>query len=457
MIVASGRRCYHVGVRGLAIIVALGVLVAPVRASAASPPTPNRVLLISLDGFAASYLADPRLRLPNLRRLAQTGVQGASLTVLPSVTWPAHTTIITGVLPRSHGVVGNHWLDRATRRVVHAWEPSKADSILVPTIFDVAKQAGYTTAALSWPQTNGAATLDLEIPEVYSAQAFKRWTTPKLRSELRAAGTRIDRIVQWAKSEDFGLDRLIADAAEHVIAVHDPGLLLVHFTSGDSRGHRAGPMSPRHRAGLEAYDEYVGRLLTALSVSGVEGETVVVVVSDHGFFEIVAAVDAKKLLVRGGLKPKEVTVVDNGHLTYVYVRGGEGREERVATAKAALEASPAVERVMVVTEYHAAGLPTPSENPAVGDLVAMTKPDHAFRAVKGSGVTGPYPYRATHGYSPEHPQNRPVFIAAGPGVARQRRDVRIRNVDIAPTLAYILGVPMPSATDGRVLREILVP
>jgi len=384
-------------------------------------------------------------------------VQGASVTVLPSVTWPAHTTIITGVLPRSHGVVGNRWLDRATRRVVHAWEPSKAESILVPTIFDVAKEAGYRTAALSWPQTNGADTLDFEIPEVYSARAFKRWVTPQLRRELLAAGKPIDRIVQWAKSEDFALDRLIADAAEHVITVHEPGLLLVHFTSGDSRGHRSGPMSPRHQAGLQAYDEYVGRLLTALSISGIEDDTVVFVVSDHGFFEIVAAVDAKKLMVRAGLRPRDVAVADNGHLTYVYVRGGKGREARVAAAKAALEASPAVERVMTATEYHGVGLPTPSENPAVGDLVAMTTPDHAFRAVKGSGVTGPYPYRATHGYAPEHPQNRPVFIAAGPGVARRRQGVRIRNVDIAPTLAYMLGVPMPSATDGRVLREILVP
>lgn len=435
-------------------------LMTPASARAGAPasgPESPRGLLISLDGFEARYLNDKALRLPHLRALARRGVHGASRTVLPSVTWPAHTTVITGTLPRRHGVVGNHWLDRTTRKVVHAWQPSKEDSIDSPTIFDVAKEAGRTTAAVSWPQTNGAKSLDFEIPEVYSEAAFQRWVTRALRQELTEAGLPVDTLNELAKAEEIPLDRLVADVAEHLLVRHDPGLTLVHFTSGDTRAHRAGILSPRHRAGLEAYDDLVGQLLQAVASTGRTGGTVVMVVSDHGFHTIDAAIDPAKLLEGAGLAAKDVTFVHNGHVSYAYVRGGPGRSKRTAALRAALLAHPAIERVHGATEFHGLGLPTPSENPAIGDLVLVSTLNHAFRELPGKALVGPYPYKATHGFDPDHPANRPVFIAAGPGLLRERRATTIRNVDVAPTLAHLLGLTMPSAVDGRVLTELMTP
>ena len=242
-----------------------------------------------------------------------------------------------------------------------------------------------------------------------------------------------------------------------VLVRHDPGLLLVHFTAGDTRGHQDGILSPRHRAGLEAYDAQVGQILQTISATGRMDQTVIMVVSDHGFFPIKAAIDPAKLVTGAGLTAKDVTFVHNGHLSYAYLRGGAGREARVKALRSALVAHAAIDKVYGVTELHTLGLPTPHENPAVGDLVLIATPDHAFRALGGPAVTGPYPYKATHGYPPDHPSNYPLFIAAGPGVKRQRKPVQIRNVDVAPTLAKLMGLQMPTAVDGRVLSELMVP
>ena len=78
----------------------------------------TRVLLVSIDGLAGFYWNDPNLRLPTLRRLAERGVVASRMeAVFPSTTWPTHVSLVTGVAPRTHGIVGNHVLERASGRV----------------------------------------------------------------------------------------------------------------------------------------------------------------------------------------------------------------------------------------------------------------------------------------------------------------------------------------------------
>lgn len=127
----------------------------------------RHVVLVCLDGFAAYHLDNPALVLPHLRALAEKGTRAESNeTIYPSVTHPAHTTLITGVTPREHGVLYNTMTNRETGKVFHAATPPRAESILVPTIFDAAKQAGLKTAAFHWPQLtqDPARLLGLELP-----------------------------------------------------------------------------------------------------------------------------------------------------------------------------------------------------------------------------------------------------------------------------------------------------
>ncbi len=120
----------------------------------------RHVVLVSVDGLAADYLDDPKADLPTLRMLRRIGASaGGMITTFPSVTWPAHTSLITGTRPRTHGILANTTYDRRTRQpVVYIGDPqlTKDQAIHAPTLYDAAHKSGLKTAAVIWPCTNGA-------------------------------------------------------------------------------------------------------------------------------------------------------------------------------------------------------------------------------------------------------------------------------------------------------------
>jgi predicted AlkP superfamily phosphohydrolase/phosphomutase len=121
------------------------------------------VVLISLDGFAASYLDDSKAPLPNLRRLAAEGARAEGMQVVtPSVTWPNHTTLVTGVTAARHGVLVNGRIERSPGSPPYFINPrrSKEELCRAPTLYDAAHRAGLRTAEVNWPVTRGAPTLD---------------------------------------------------------------------------------------------------------------------------------------------------------------------------------------------------------------------------------------------------------------------------------------------------------
>src|SRR5436190_23149802 len=112
---------------------------------AADGPPVRHVVLVSVDGLAASYLNDPRAEMPTLRKLAKSGaVAKGMITSFPSVTWPSHTSLITGVQPARHGVIGNSvWSRKLDRPVVYIGDPelTKVEAVRVPTLYDAAHRA----------------------------------------------------------------------------------------------------------------------------------------------------------------------------------------------------------------------------------------------------------------------------------------------------------------------------
>src|ERR1051325_11490178 len=120
-----------------------------------------RVVLISIDGFAAYYWNDPRVRMPTLRRLAERGVVAPRMeTGFPRNTGRSHVSIVTGVRPATHGVVANYILNRTDRKTENlTGDPvyDAADLVRTPTIYDRAHAAGRITAAVDWPGARRAA------------------------------------------------------------------------------------------------------------------------------------------------------------------------------------------------------------------------------------------------------------------------------------------------------------
>jgi predicted AlkP superfamily pyrophosphatase or phosphodiesterase len=130
---------------------------------------PRHVILISIDGLAAFHLNNASLDLPNIRALAAAGVRASSETVFPSMTHPAHTTLITGTAPRQHGVVNNRVVDRRTGKRFHITNSPRTESIKVLTLFDAVHQQGRRTAAFFWPETKDDPSIDDNVAEVFDA------------------------------------------------------------------------------------------------------------------------------------------------------------------------------------------------------------------------------------------------------------------------------------------------
>src|SRR5690606_33594675 len=114
----------------------------------------KHVILITIDGFAAYHLENENLLLPNIRELAKDGVWAkGAMTTYPSVTHPAHATLVTGVSPRKHGLLSNTMTNRETNKTFETAILTRKEAIRVPTLFDVAHAAGLKVAALDWPET----------------------------------------------------------------------------------------------------------------------------------------------------------------------------------------------------------------------------------------------------------------------------------------------------------------
>ena len=116
------------------------------------------MVLITIDGFPAEMFSNPKTHIPRIRQLAAQGVAAAGMRVsTPSVTWPNHTTLVTGVHPAKHSVFYNGVLTRRGADVPVSVDPrrDKTELVAVPTVYDLLHDAGLRTAAINWPCTRG--------------------------------------------------------------------------------------------------------------------------------------------------------------------------------------------------------------------------------------------------------------------------------------------------------------
>jgi predicted AlkP superfamily pyrophosphatase or phosphodiesterase len=415
------------------------------------------VTLISLDGFPAAALDDPAIQLPHLRGLAARGVRAASLRpVFPSVTWSCHTTLVTGVSPARHGVLGNVVLDRRTGALVSHYGDRTEAPVRAETLWDRAAAAGLRSAAVCWPKTRSAKHVADGVPEFFDQHLFEAHSTRPLWTELRAAGLPVERYAHW--SEKFELaalqDWLSLEVATHLLRQRPPDLLLLHFLVPDCFQHDHGPGSPEARWALEHVDGLLGRLLEALEQTGRADRTAVVVVGDHGFLPTRAVASPNAVLHEAGMTPadtrrwrgeREALVVPNGGSAHVYVAPGADRDARLGRLRDVLARVPGVAAVLGPESYPDLGLPALSEDPTQGDLVLLAADDWYFddRVTLDEGE--PERYRGSHGHLHTHPAMRTAFVAAGPGVPEGLRLGEASQLDVAPTVAALLGLTLPAA------------
>jgi predicted AlkP superfamily pyrophosphatase or phosphodiesterase len=424
----------------------------------------NHVIIMTLDGFPGWALDDPYLPVPNLRRLAANGALAAGMRpVNPTVTWPNHTSLVTGVTPAKHGVLFNGTLvrDSGVPPRVEPWR-EKTEMVHVPTLYDVVHDGGMTAAQVDWVAILNASSIDWEFPE----RPERPETKSAITREMVTAGTISQTDVDaFARQNIVWRDEVWTDAAIHILRTHRPNLLLFHLLALDSMQHRYGPRTPAAMVTMARLDAQVGRILNAVDGAGMTASTTVFVVSDHGFKAVqtqvlpnVALRDAGLITVEDGkVTATKAYVVPEGGSAFVYVTVPDPDGDVLRRARQAISGIEGIERVIETTEYGSLGLPQPSSDPQVGALLLAAKSGYAFAAGavgEKTVVDAPEGSLGTHGYISSDADIQALFIASGRGIKPAVKLQSVNNVDVAPTAAMLLGVELKNV-DGRVLAEIL--
>jgi predicted AlkP superfamily pyrophosphatase or phosphodiesterase len=444
-----------------ALVFVLFAISLRLSAQQAASPGDAAVVVISLDGFPAKALADPALPIPTLRRLAAGGAMAAGMTVTnPAVTWPSHTSMVTGVPPARHGVLFNGLLERPSPRAPVRIEPwrDKREMVHAPTVYDAAYAAGLTTAQVDWVAIQNPGTINWAFPERPSVDGA-------VEREMMAAGlvTQAD-VANFAGTIITRRDQIWTDAALHILRTHKPRLMLLHLLTLDSVQHNYGPGSLAASSAMAFLDGQVERVLDGLTSAGLQERTTVIVVSDHGFKVAPKVVRPNVMLKDAGLLQGSGTAVtcdayalSEGGTAMVYVTDPARRAELRPRLQALFRGAEGIADVVDRAGFARLGLPDPDSSTQMADLVLVAADGSGFGAETDGAAAGALANATTgrHGYVNSDPDMNAIFIASGRGIKPGARVGTFANVDVAATIASLLGLKMPNI-DGRAVDGVLM-
>ena len=412
------------------------------------------LVMISVDGMRPDYVtsADAHgAKIPQLRRFMKEGSYADGVVgVVPTVTYPSHTTLVTGVWPAKHGILGNTTFDPLQKNS-QGWYWYTED-IRVPTLWDAAAGAGRTTASVQWPVTVGAH-ITWNIPEFWRANTED---DAKLLRAVSTAGLLIDadkEIGSYAGGIDSSIeaDERRSRYAQWILEKKRPALLTLHLIALDHIEHDTGPFSPEAIAILERLDAAIGNVRqTAEQLA--PGRAYVAVVSDHGF----AKTDAQLNLFPLFRQAKLFTTDDKGKISdwraMPWVQSASAaimlkdpadaltlKEVRELLAKVAADPANGIDRILDADELHKrGGFPTAS-------FFVSLQPGWKMGGALDGPVLSKTKPGGTHGELPDLPDLRAAFFLVGPGVPQAHSFGIIDMRDVAPTVAHRIGLAFPSA------------
>jgi predicted AlkP superfamily pyrophosphatase or phosphodiesterase len=380
--------------------------------NASSAQGQHYVVLVSLDGFRWDYAKRDNAK--NLLALGKAGVWAPEgmMPSYPSITFPNHYTIVTGLYPEHTGIVANSFLDpaRNARYALSDREAVKDGSWYggVP-LWSLAESQGMRTACLLW--VGCEAQIAGFRPSNYATFDAKNEPTPES---------------QQARIDDAAALLRLPDADR-------PHLILIYFSEPDREGHDFGPDAPQTRAAELKMDALIGKLRAALKSTGLPVD--LVVVSDHGMVKSEGGwIDLDQFA--------DLTGFDSaGDLLY-----GKSEEDRVRAYNQLKKASS---QFMV---YRLKDVPASlnfSQNPREGDPVVVATGSYAIRAhAPAAGETDRPPTTGMHGFDPRKvPEMKASFFAAGPDLVEGKTVAPFDNVNLYPWMAHLLGLNAPKS-DG---------
>ena len=362
--------------------------------------------------------------------------------IYPSLTNPAHATIATGALPSDHGITADFPFNDQSG--TQSTEPySQAKEIKNETIWDAAKRGGFITGAVGFPLTAGAG-IDFNLPAVVEDTTFT--VNPFLKDIARYQRT----------------DQARAVSAVQMIEKQRPNLMMVSFASYEVAVRKYGPQSKEAIIAIEFIDSLIKKIIDATERAQLTNDLTIFIVSDYGSMKIESIFNPNVVLAKKGW----LTTDSKGQITTwravaqsfggsaaIFVKGPEDEKmlreiEKLFSEFYDKPDSP-IWRVLTRREASQLGA---DHRPAIyldaAPLYAMS-----------SRATGPTitraSERASHGYLPSRSEMRAVLVIFGKGIKYGAKIEYARLIDIAPTVARLLGLEMRTAR-GRVLSEVII-
>jgi predicted AlkP superfamily pyrophosphatase or phosphodiesterase len=398
---------------------------------AAAAPVP--LLLVSLDGFRWDYCAQHPAETPNLRRFEREGISSAELIpTFPSLTFPIHYSIVTGLYPAHHGVIGNHMFDPAMGRFFHFTQA--ADNRLSAwwggePIWITAQRQGLKAASSYWVGSEA---------EGRRPTYFRHFDAALYHSE--PFESRIAEVVRWLRLPE----------AER------PSTVTFYMSEVDSAGHKFGPDSSELTAAVKVVDQRLGALVDRLGAEHLPIN--LVVVSDHGMTPVSPDrilvlddfVDASAVQVdfqssTMGLRPLKGTAAELARSLQVMPHA------RVYLSREPSDGHAPPESEMLPARFHMSG------NPRIPDVWVV--PDEGWRVLTRASATSASTLneRGDHGYDPALRSMHGILIADGPSFRTGGQvEEPVENIHIYNLLCAALGLkPAPNDGDDRLVREFL--
>ncbi|MBO4388937.1 MAG: alkaline phosphatase family protein [Spirochaetales bacterium] len=438
----------------------------------------QKLFVLSMDAMVGEDIEYLKTR-PNFSRLmAHCARVAKAQTIYPSVTYPAHVSMITGCTANHHGIYNNTHF--RTSKGYPAWH-LYSDEIKVEDLFAAAKRAGCTTASVYWPVTGKNPNIDYLIDEFFFYEPEESASEAAILDCFRKLGAsedalltvsdNMDRFPRSYKTKsdwlrlDQTFDHFINGVVCSMIRRFQPDVLVAHNCLLDSMRHKNGVFNDRVTWALDITDYWLGEIIQAMTDAGVLEDTNFVIVSDHGQMNFSRRVKPNVLFEKKGwidvdadgkISDWKVYGQSNGMSFAVYVKDPALKQTvydylRILRDEQVWGFSEVYTREEVSQRY---GWDGPFDFVLETDGYTTFSEDWLKEYIAGIDLSDYRLGRATHGYQPEKgPQ--PVFVATGPAF---KKDVTIPfclTLDESPTFAHILGQSMPQA-DGRVLTELLV-
>lgn len=427
----------------------------------------QKLIVLSADAMVYEDLAYLET-LPNFRKYLSGGCRIERVrSIYPTITYPCHATMASGVYPDKHGLAGN--LNFIPGDLTPPWHWFYDELQFKESIFKSAKRAGYSTAAVYWPSTGGNPYIDYLIDEYWTQgpddtipAAYAR--SGSSREVVEIIQKHMDNVVLRSHPNS---DCFAMDCAIDILRTYAPDLLMVHPANIDGLRHRTGLFTQAVRDEVKRTDDWIGRLMEAAADNGDADITNFVLTSDHGQLDIVRTVNLNVFLADAGLIQVgadgefldwQAYCLSGGLSGLVYLKdpNDQALYEKVYQLLQHLcdEGIYGISQVFTKAEFREKHLDGAFSFVVETDGYTSFGDRWTRPAVLDRNNNDDYRYgKATHGHLPEKgPQ--PIFAAKGPAFKENITLPNGRLVDEGPTLAAVLGVEIPGA-DGHPMRELL--